>query len=894
MRCRCFCPPELSKVNIYLPCPNFQACRLAFCPFQHKTEDFKIDRKMAERGKSIDDVVMGVHDEKFHVPEYYEGGGCSPDDVPLNTLDILCKFTSAPVSTIPTSSDDAIILCQPIASTDTPAAPATTSTNTSPDVKNDGKDWSVGLSDPYYYDENGKIKFYAPPSIPDDPRTPEELHWEDPDAYSRESIARSWNYVVKPESNWLKEKCDLEKACRDKTCRLMHVTQKQWEEYKGCIEHVDSDVDDKKKKDKTRMPMGDISHLTAELDNDKLDAHTYGTGVGVIDSHSNSSRKKEPSRNSTAQRHRKEGRKAKGGKKAKKFSNIPKHGSSKLSKQSKRSRNLNPSATEFVPSYPTTTAKTAMLEVGASKKQSRGGKGSCLRAKIDDYEKSLDDAKTGTTCANSKDSTFISVQSDAHGLLTERPVSNVDGYTTALDVVEMRSTTNVDAADAARLSEVTALSIAQDQAGTDRPRTHIRKRSEAFDLSSAVSPPAASWSSPTRFQGADKEVILAIRKNEQRSDKSLNFREAVQKESKKLVHPECTSISTHPPPIIHDGKIRKKSGDMISASTKENAVGVPTAFRERTIKSRSNSEVKNSIKNDAKAIAMPMPAASITSDSLSNPTYSSPSTIDPVPTEPTVDGCLKLMEDMEFSSSVMLLTEKEFRARKPGAWTEDNFFSYACHFSQEEELNNFALEEHSLHKQDAKSKERPACAKSEVAVKEIQGIGPEDCLTKVPSEDKKKVLAKENKAAKKKRKKVKKGKKEYTSPSKPSTIPPQDRKVTEKKASQSNATKKAEKSSKQESKTPAPSESQKSEDGVDRANHVKTKRSSEARARFVFWRTEQSHRDMYTENLLKLIAHEYSRLHHCDNPEDALTCDVLLEAFEKECTKVYDYLYNYR
>jgi len=56
-RCRCFCPSELSRVTIYLPCPNFKACHLVFCPFQHMKKDF-LDDRVAKRGKGVDDLVM--------------------------------------------------------------------------------------------------------------------------------------------------------------------------------------------------------------------------------------------------------------------------------------------------------------------------------------------------------------------------------------------------------------------------------------------------------------------------------------------------------------------------------------------------------------------------------------------------------------------------------------------------------------------------------------------------------------------------------------------------------------------------------------------------------------------------------------------------------------------
>ena len=56
-RCRCFCPSELSRVTINVPCPNFKACHLVFCPFQHMKKDF-LDDRVAKRGKGVDDLVM--------------------------------------------------------------------------------------------------------------------------------------------------------------------------------------------------------------------------------------------------------------------------------------------------------------------------------------------------------------------------------------------------------------------------------------------------------------------------------------------------------------------------------------------------------------------------------------------------------------------------------------------------------------------------------------------------------------------------------------------------------------------------------------------------------------------------------------------------------------------
>ena len=85
-----------------------------------------------------------------------------------------------------------------------------------------------------------------------------------------------------------------------------------------------------------------------------------------------------------------------------------------------------------------------------------------------------------------------------------------------------------------------------------------------------------------------------------------------------------------------------------------------------------------------------------------------------------------------------------------------------------------------------------------------------------------------------------------------------------------------------------------SESGADCTDPFSTKRSPEAKERFGFWAGEQIHRDLYTENLLRLVLYEYARLRHCDDPQEATTNTALVESFRKGCTKAYDHLYNYR
>ena len=840
-RCRCFCPPEVTWAEIDLPCPNFDNYPLSFCPYKHKTKE-TIEKRMAERGLSMDDLVMGVHDERSHIPDDYNGEeGRIPPRVEVNIVNVLCKMTSPScVSTYSPSSEDTIILCQPISSADTSANGATTSSITSSDVEGDEINGSDCVADLYCYDEDGEFLFLVPPSIPNDPRSKEEMYWEDPEGYSRESIERSKHYA---------------------------------------------------------MP-----------------------------------------------------------------------------RQSKTGKKLNPSATEFVPSTPTSTTKTAVVHVDveggkrpictpASKSDAPStparnlsfgtpsdgnGKASCSRSKTKDDQKLSNDTdtETGTTRTNTKDAISIPVlsgnskgtgskvpaQIDARATRsstdecpTESLVSNVKTSTAVPNDTEKNTDpTPIDGAantdDTNGASEVVTLSIPQDK---DVPEQR-RERSEAFDLSRSVSPPAPSWSSPTRFQGTDKEVIVAIRE----SDRELNFLAAMKSKPKKPDHPKCdlptstTCAST--PATSHDKKKKKKrSGDAPSSKLRvrqgkeshKNPTKIPNdkknatdtiVSQEPTSQPKSEpkpkSESSNSIKKEVKTTTMATPAASISSGSLSGPSNSpsSNNSTGAIPAEPSVDNCVKRMEEMQFSSSVISQTEAEFRSKKPGSWTEHNLFSLACHLAKQEELNNAALEEHSLNEQNDTSSGRPVShAKLEGSVEETKDIDPEDDTVNQTVDEKKGAKKKSKAAAKNRRRRKNKAKKASeskanTTPSETATTPLEGGEGTRKKNGQGITKEEAEKPLEQDSKTPTSLELLKPTDSSDRIDQSVTEPSPEAKKRFRFWSAEQFHRDLYTKNLFKLISYEYSRLQHCENPKDVSSNDVLVEAFMNECTRVYETLYKYR
>ena len=834
-RCRCFCPPEVTWAEIDLPCPNFDNCPLSFCPYKHKTKE-TIEKRMAERGLSMDDLVMGVHDERSHIPDDYNGEeGRIPPRVEVNIVNALCKMTSPScVSTYSPSSEDTIILCQPISSADTSANGATTSSITSSDVEGDEINASDCVADLYCYDEDGEFVFLVPPSIPNDPRSKEEMYWEDPEGYSRESIERSKHYA---------------------------------------------------------MP-----------------------------------------------------------------------------RQSKTGKKLNPSATEFVPSTPTSTTKTAVVHAdveggkrpictSAGKSDANStparnlsfgtpsdgnGKASCSRSKTKDDQKLSNDTETGTTRTNTKDAISIPVlsenskgtgskvpaQIDARATSTdecptESLVSNVKTSTAVPNVTEKNTdptpigdAANTDDTNAA--SEVITLSIPQDK---DVPMPS-RERSEAFDLSCSVSPPAPSWSSPTRFQGTDKEVIVAIRE----SDRELNFLAAMKSKPKKPDHPECdlptstTCAST--PATSHDKKKKKKrSGDTPSSKlgvrqgkkSHKNPTKIPNAknatdtivFQKPTSQPKSESKPKpkskssNSNKKKVKTTTMATTAASVSSDSLSRP-FNPSSSNSSIPAEPSVDNFVKEMKDMQFSSSVISQTEAEFRSRKPGSWTQDDLFSLACHLARQEELNNAALEEYSLNEQNDTSSGRPVShAKLEGSVEETKDIDPEDDSANQTVDEKKGAKKKSKAAAKNKRRRKNKAKKAAeskakTTPSETATTPSEGDEGTRKKNGQGITEEEAEKPLEQDSKTPTSLELLKPTDSSDRIDQSVTELSPEAKKRFRFWSAEQFHRDLYTKNLFKFISYEYSRLQHCENPKDISSNDVLVVAFMNECTRVYETLYKYR
>ena len=844
--CRCFCPAGVTQAKIDLPCPNFDNCHVLRCPYEHKTRDtFEI--RMAERGLSMDDLIIGVHDERSHIPD--DENKISPKvEENVNIVNVLYQMTSpaSGVSTDTPSSEDTIILCQPVASADTSAEGTTTSSITSSDVEDDGRNPIESITDLYCYGENGEILFLSPPSIPNDPRTKEELYREYPETSSRESIERS------------------------KNCVMPH--------------------------------------------------------------------------------------------------------------QSKTGTVLNPSATEFVPSTPTSTAKTAVVHVdveGAKRKLcTPAGKsdanstparnllletptdGNDEASEIKDGQKQLsNDTETGTTRENIKDSISIPLlsenskgtgskvpgQTDAQATRTDECpsepfVSNGKTSAAAPNVTKKNTdptpvdndAANTDDTDAA--SEVAALSIPQDR---DVPEP-TRQRSGAFDLSRNVSPPASSWSSPTRFQGTDKEVMVAIRK----SDRELNFLAAMKSKPKKPDHPECdlptstTCASTPATPHDKNKKKKKKkerSGDTLSfelgvrqerkshknptkiTNDKKSAADTivsqePTSQPKSESKSKPKPKPKpkskssNGIKKKVKSTTMAAPTASVSSDSLSGPSNSPSSndSTDAIPAEPSVDKCVKEMEEMQFSSSVISQTEAHFRSKEPGSWTEDNLYSLAVHLAKQEELNNAALEEHSLNEQNDTSSGRPVShAKMEGALEETKDVDPQDDPAHQAVDKKKEATKKSKAAAKNKRRRMKRAKKASeskanTSPSEPAATPSKGGVGARKKNGQDISKKEVENPMEQDSKTPTSPELLETAGSSGRIDQSITEPSPEAKKRFRFWSAEQFHRDLYTKNLFKLISYEYCRLQHCENPEDTSSNDVLVEAFKKECTRVYETLYKYR
>ena len=883
---------------------------------------------MAERGKSINDLVTGFHDETLHIPDdYNEEKGKIPSRVEIDIVDILSKMTSP--SCVPThspSSDDTIILCQPIPSADSSAegGTCTTSSTTTSDAEGDEGNVGEAAADLYCYDDGGAFHFLVPPSIPNDPRTQEELHWEDAEAYSRESAH-------------------------------------------GSIEQVASGVHvgAKEAQDEIELPEGQGPGSTANICDSAAGSDDSSVNAGVnVDSPY--SKKKKNGRTSTVhQGQRKGGRKPWRGNKTKKYSDIVpnKRSPFKQPQQSKTGTKLNPSATEFVPSTPTSTTKTTVVHVdveGGKKaictpagksdasstptyhsssepRSGKYGKASCSRSEIKDDQKSLD-----STTAISKDSISSSIildgsnvkgskvppQTDARAISTndcptEPLVSNVKTYPAASNDMEKDTdpTPTADTADTTGASEIPALSIPQDK--------HVpesRERSGAFDLSRNVSPPAPSWSSPTRFQGTDKEVMEAIRK----SDHELNFLNAMKSKPKKPDHPECglptNTAFTATPANIHDKKKKKRrSGNAPSSKPgvsqgklsnsnpskiidgKKNAADtLPAVPQEPRIKSQSKPKPKSKSKSKSNSIkeatTVTNPDASVSRDSLSGPSNSSSSnsSTDAIPAEASVDKCVKRMEEMEFSSSVISQTEAEFRSKKPGSWTEEALFSLACHLSRQEELNKAALEEHSLKEENETSSVHPASrAKSERDVKETKGIAPEDDQTKQTANEKN-GAAKKNKAAEKNRRKRKnKAKRAFESKanitsSQPAATPSEGGEATKTKTCRGIPKNEVEKPMEQNSKAPASPQLLKRTSSGDRIDRSITEPSLEAKNRFRFWSAEQFHRDLYTKNLFKLISYEYSRLQHCENFEDTSSNDVLVEAFMKECTRVYENLYKYR
>ena len=787
----------------------------------------------------------------------------------------------------------------------------------------DSADEGGDLLDPYYYDDDGNIQFYGPSGIPNDPRTREELHWEDPEAYSRESIERSWNYVPKPASHWSTEKCDLGKACRRYGCRYMH---------NGTSDSLESYVDDdaKEEQDDTKLSgdgeggapeatdgehitnndsktlMGNISApATTKEDNGEVDANN---GVDVVDSHRKTTYKKKSGR--SYHKLGKGEKKPKGGRKAKKKPFKTATRNQLKQQQPKSGAALNPSATEFVPFSCTLTSK-AVIEGEAR------GEAHCTKAKIEGDQEPSAYSTANTACSKSFDSTDVPISS-----APKLTAANGPDWIDAQAINQRRAKDEMMSRKPADATATDRPSKAATSPVKPYTETYSRNRSGAFDLSNDVSPPAPAWSTPSRFRGTDKEVMVALRKSEQdlgdETSDCVNFLEASKKKPKKLVHPE-SALSTPPgtPGILNDRNEEESTGTIPSkpgsrqykmskgkqskASTNQvNAVGTAVAkvSRQTSSKSRTKSKSKTKtnvvrIKNDTEVSATAATATGVSSKPLFDPRNLS-SNIGLLPARPkSVNACVSKMREMGFSESIVSLTQEEFKARKPGTWTKEDLFAFACHFAEEEDAKTFASDQHSVDEDETKSNVRPGSRpKFEAAVEETKGIDPEDCPEAATS-DKKKEATKRKKGAKKKKKKTEKASEEEDiSPSVPSAQPSQGGQVSQEKTGQNEPRKDEEDLLKHPSETLSPSEV--SESGAVCTDPSSTKRSPEAKERFGFWAGEQLHRDLYTENLLRLVLYEYARLRHCDDPQEVTTNTALVETFRKGCTKAYDHLYNYR
>ena len=51
----------------------------------------------------------------------------------------------------------------------------------------------------------------------------------------------------------------------------------------------------------------------------------------------------------------------------------------------------------------------------------------------------------------------------------------------------------------------------------------------------------------------------------------------------------------------------------------------------------------------------------------------------------TVNACVSKMREIGFSESIVSLTEEDFKYRKPGTWTKEDLFAFACHLAEEED-----------------------------------------------------------------------------------------------------------------------------------------------------------------------------------------------------------------
>ena len=458
--------------------------------------------------------------------------------------------------------------------------------------------------------------------------------------------------------------------------------------------------------------------------------------------------------------------------------------------------------------------------------------------------------------------------------------------------------------------------------GIKRPS---RERSGAFDLSEAVSSPPEAWPSPSRFHGADAEVMKALLKSsDHRLEKGSSVK-AIQAPPKndRSCNEMCTSSSSFLdaadgglnaavalPGQPNDSSGFRQGTAVDSGSFAKYMPSPKKKSRKFGGKGKFARKGDNDKENEKNGVSNLSPNGKTTGMAQSGIIKPRGGRADPqVPIggvesivhdcdQPSIEECLENLCDMGFSGSIIKSVENEFRRRKT-SWTSDDIINWALHLSGQEvpsasrgyegveeskcedclSNNNVLPVAVPVEGNDSDPKQLVQEGKIGGGIGDNERINRKDLSSRNYSEDEvfsaidEKVAASDasaqkTKAGRKKRNKQKKKKK--TGKKTPEGLTAHGQGVSTSRVSADS----------------------------DKLLEVK-EISAEAKARADFWEKERAHEKRYTEVMTELCIHEYARLKTAERrsvffADDVKENEVFVQRLERECQKAYRIMYGSR